>query len=229
MKKILAIIATMHLIIGLIMSTVIINDYISMLEFEKNSSEVEAKITDSIKKVRTSSKGNTTIYYENYVEYVVEDKIYNSSFTSDYQKQIDTKEIIYYFNDDPNIVKDTQTSSILFVLIVIIFPITGATILIVLLIGKIKQNNLKKNGEKIYAQITEYGVDPYVRKNGRCNTKKILCEYKDPNTGTIYEFNKGGIEDNKIIDINQLTYKEVEVFVDKKDFNKYYINHENMR
>lgn len=232
MNKLIPFLAgALFLIIGGFALKTTVDEYLFMQKFATNSTQVEALITESIKKVSSDSDGNESISYLNYVEYIIDYTTYYSTFSSSLRYNTNTSIDIYYYNEDYNIIRTSTNNSITGILFTLIFPLVGIILIIGPLFPMVRNQNLKRKGDKIHATITNYDIDYNVRVNNQYSMKILSCEYYDSKDGKTYKFSKRGIPDIEGFDTlepEKIIGRKVLVYVSKKKKSKYFVDYNNI-
>lgn len=185
--------------------------------------EISATITD----IQSESSSHNETSYKVYVEYIVDGTKYNNVlgyFSSNMYigKKID----IRYNLDDPNkIYAGEVTATILFIGGGLISFMAGIIPFVIQNSKNRKFLKLKKNGRKIFAEIECVEIDYSYSVNGQ-HPYIIKACYKDEINCEVYIFysNRIWFDAEKIIE--EFNISTIPVYIYNNDFNKYFVDHE---
>jgi len=171
------------------------------------------------------SDGDTD--YDVYIEYSVNDKKYESELNSYSSSYYEGKEIeVYYDKNNPHKVETDEANSMISILFITVggsFAIIAGIILFIQLRKSSIARNLLRNGVKIDADYVETILNTGYEVNGM-SPYKIICKWKNPNTGIGYKFKSNNIWDNPqyAIEYNKIT--KIPVYIDPENPEKYYVD-----
>ena len=185
--------------------------------------EISAIITDI--QMESSSDGETS--HKVYVEYIVDGTVYNNvlgyySAGMNIGKKIDIR---YDLNNPNKIYAGEIFLAIIFSVIGFIVIMVGIIPLIVIILKNKNNINLKQTGRKIFAEIDCVENDYSYSVNGRHPCIIKAC-YKDEINCKVYFFESNRIwfDVEKIID--EFNINTITVYISNNDFNKYFVDYE---
>ena len=118
---------------------------------------------------------------------------------------------------------DTFVFILVFGILGAVFGLIGVVFLLVCIFAGKKKKDLLLNGKKIYAEVTGGDYCYNYNVNGR-HPFKLECKYVDPGTNGIYMYSS----EVTWMDPSLYIGHTVEVFVDKKNPRRYYVNLESL-
>ena len=166
-------------------------------------------------------KGRRRTHYHAWVEYIVDDIIYNQKLdTYNSSMYIGADIEVYYDPADPSDVRtESEAFEIIFICMGGAFMVPGAVFLIIVIAKNRKIKNLKQNGEALTGTIVNITQNMAIRING-CHPFKAECEVVNPFDSERYLYSSENIN----ADISQFIGSQVTVYVDKNKKSKYYVD-----
>ena len=210
--------------------------YKSTLEFKENGKKIEATIDDiDYYHYRNSTTNKTNREYDVFISYIVNGKKYNGLLRNySPSMQVGGKVAIYYNIDNPaDYISDSDDeTAIIFMLIgggaILVAIITAIINAIISSKKKYKKQYLMQNGTRVSANIDSVDYNYSYSVNGK-HPYKIKCSYKDPYTNKLYIFESKNIWFDVQSVINSGSISEVDVYMDKNDPTKYYMDIESLK
>ena len=148
-------------------------------------------------------------------------KVVSSNFNSNNDYKINDHVIIYYKNTDKVYLHRDNPS------ILIISFISLILIILLLVLTKERKVNIAKKNKRILKskKMIEARISNIIR-NDKNNTKyyNIICKWNNPEDNREYTFNSEDLEFDPTITLNILHKNTINVYLDKNDYNKYYVD-----
>lgn len=232
---VLIITVSLFLFVGIIFATAGMHFYKADSDFKKNAKSTEATIEDIDISYSYDSDGERKKDYNVYVGFIVEGKKYEGYLNSyNSSMRVGSKIKVYYDTLNPANFKSSSDSiaAIVFIIVGLVIMIIGIVIMLVNVVISVKTKNRKaylmQNGIRISATIDNIDYNYNYSVNGM-HPYKIKCSYKDIYTNKIYIFNSKNIWfDVQSIVTSGLT-SVVDVYMDKNDPTKYYIDLDSLK
>lgn len=161
-----------------------------------------------------------------YVSYVIGRTEYESKLNGYISSFYEGKKIdIYYDKFDYHKIgnKDLDKSMIILPLIGFVFLIVGSTGFIIIIKKNSKEKHLKAKGHLIYAYYLKTEINSYYTLNDR-HPYYIVCVWDDPENGIRYTFKSKNLWDNPEPIILSKDIKQIPVYIDLKNKNKYHVD-----
>lgn len=208
------------LFFGVLMIIVSIVTFVGAKKFEASAEKTMAVITD-IDTYRTGSGDDRTTHHDVYVEYRVDRQVYNGMLDYYSSSMYVGKEIEVMYN--PNNPADIRGSSnfvwIILAFMGLIFGAVGGGIFFANITAGGKRKKLMESGDRVSGTITNVITVMNVRINNR-HPYKAEVEVIDPYTGEKYLYSSKQVID----DIHYMVGSAVDVYVDRDDKSKYYVD-----
>ena len=224
-NKSLTLINIFFSVIGIVIMSIGIIWIGYVMYFASNADEVEGLITELTRYKTYDSDGEVEYEYDIYVEYTYEGYEHEVELDIYSSNMKEGRTVTLWVNrDDPRdvIVKNTD---FLFGLIPLGIGLAFALVGIVPIIaGRVKNRktqNLKENGKRLTATIDEIIVNYNFSVNDE-HPYRIICSYKDINTGTIYRFKSANIWQDPYLVCDE--GDNIDVWVNEKDYSKYFVD-----
>lgn len=211
---IFAIIGAIFLVVGVIVGVNIFN--------YDNKIETKGIITD----ISSYRKSDDETGHEVYVSYNVAGKEYESKLNGYSSSFYIGKEIdIYYDQYDPNKigVKSLDLVFLIFPALGFIFFIIGVIGIVVNIVKKMQNEDLKNFGTLIYANYVETVPNYMYRVNGKY-PYNIICEWNNPEDGKKYIFKSKNIWLNPQNLIEQKAIKVFPIYINMENKKQYFID-----
>ncbi|MBQ6323644.1 MAG: hypothetical protein IJI22_02295 [Bacilli bacterium] len=182
-----------------------------------------------------------TVYEDGTISKIVDQEVYVKYEAGGLirQKKIDipadkvsTQQVIriYYNKKNPDKIYIDKSKSIAQNLFTVGIYIIAFGIIFFIIRSRRKeyQNNLRSSGRRISATIKEIKVNKNVTKNGK-NPHIVVCSWTNPEDNKTYTFNSPKIWENpgELISMKNIT--TLTVYVDKKNFNRYIVDINQLR
>ncbi len=214
------IIGIVFLLVGVLLVIVSIITFVGNKQFEANAETVMATITE-IDTYRTRSNGKNKTRHDVFIEYEVDGKTYNRELNYYTSSMYEGKEIEVMYNpDNPADARaDENIASIILVFMGLIFGSVGGGLFFANVFAGSKRKKLMANGDRVTGTITDIITVTNVRINGR-HPYKAECEVIDYLTGEKYLYSSKQV----INDISYMVGSTVDVYVDRDDKSKYYVD-----
>jgi len=208
------------LLVGVIMIVASIVTFVSNKQFEASAEKTMAVITE-IDRYTTGSGDDRTTHHDVYVEYRVDRQVYNCMLNTYNSSMYEGKEIEVMYNPDaPGDVRvNDYTAPIILVFMGLIFGGIGGGMFFANVAAGGKRKKLMENGDRVIGTITNVITVTNVRINGR-HPFKAEVEVIDPYTSEKYLYSSKQIMD----DIYYMVGSTVDVYVDRDDKSKYYVD-----
>lgn len=218
---VLTFVGVIMLIIGTVFFIVGTCILVSDIKFMQNAEQTDAVISDIITYRDSDGDHRHTVF----VTYTVDDVEYESSINEYSTSMKIGKHItVYYDTDNP---RDVNTGS---KLLPILFMSLGGIFIIVsggMLGSVLKKNSRRKRllteGERLTGTIKHVTVNTSIRVNGK-NPYKADVEVIDSFSGETYLYSTG----NVYLDLWQYEGQQVDVYVDRQDKSRYYVDVDGM-
>ncbi len=219
-KSVFIILGSIFFILGLVLAIVGGIRYADYNKFMETAETTQATISD-IEEDVYYRKGRRRTRHHAWVEYIVDDIIYNQKLDSYNSSMYIGADIeVYYDPADPS---DVRTGSLVPEILLFSmgggFAVLGGVFLIIVIAKKNKVKNLKLNGEQLTGTIINITQNRAVRINGR-HPFKAECQVKNPFDGETYLYSSENIN----ADISPFIGSQVTVYVDKNKKSKYYVD-----
>lgn len=195
------------------------------ISFREKAVEITAEIVD-IETRYELKNGEKKRYHDVYVDYTYNGVEYNDVSLNEYNSGMSVGERITLLcdPDNPGDIRSNTATYLtpgLMMGMGLIFALIG----IIPFINSIKKDKLQKRllteGRVLQATIESISLNTSVRVNGS-SPYVIYCAYTDENSGVIYRF-----KSNNLWSDPSYMFAEggnVQVYVDRNDFSKYYVN-----
>lgn len=219
-KAVFLMLGSIFFIIGLVFAIIGGVRYADHKSFMKTAETTWAEVTDIDEDVYYRKGRRRTSHYA-WVEYIVDDIIYNQKLdTYNSSMYIGADIEVYYDPADPsNVRTGSKAFEIVFVSMGGGFMVLGGVFLIIVIAKNKKVKYLKQNGEVLMGTIVNITQNMAVRINGR-HPFKAEVEVKNPFDSEIYLYSSENIN----ADISQFIGSQVTVYVDKTKKSKYYVD-----
>lgn len=203
---------------------------VGMMFFSNKSLTGYEKITATISNIKIEPSANDEGYdYDVYVDYTYEGQEYYDIWLNLYSSSMYVgEEIEVMVNErNPSRIKAIMESGMGIFLIVFgaVFMLIPIVVGIVIIHGMIKEkdgiNYIKKKGVQLRAVIADIVEEPHLGYDGT-KMYRVFCTYDDAERNTIYRFVSDPVGDEVTILLSPGMI--VPVFVNKKNYNEYYVD-----
>lgn len=214
------IIGIVFLLVGVIVILVSVFISISDAKFREGAESTMAVITD-IEVDRYRRNGETHTDHDVYVEYEVDGKTYETLLNYYDSSMFVGQEIeVFYHPEAPGDVRaESFFAPVFLVLFGLVFGIIGGAFVVSNARKIAKHKQLLETGERVTGTITNIDVVTTIEING-CHPYKAVVEVDDYMTGEKYLYSSEQVMD----DIYYLVGSSVDVYVDRNDKSKYYVD-----
>jgi len=210
-------VGTLFLIIGIFMSSGI------FLIDEQDRVYTNAIITH----IDTNHDSDGDTDHDVYIKYSANGKEYESQLNLYSSSYYEGKEIeVYYDKNDPSNVETDEVNNMLSIIFIAIggsFALISGIVLFIQLRNSSISKSLLKNGIRIDAEYVETILNTIYQVNGR-SPYKIICKWKNPNTGIEHKFKSSNIWDDPQYAIENNNITKIPVYIDQKNPEKYYVD-----
>lgn len=216
----LNLIGIIFLLIGVIMVIASVCTFVGAKRFEANAEKTMAVITE-IDRYTTGSGDDRTTHHDVYVEYRVDRQVYNCMLNTYTSSMYEGKEIeVMYDPANPGDVRvNDYIAPIILAFMGLVFGGVGGGMFFSNVAASVKRKKLLENGDKVTGTITNVITVTNVRINHR-HPYKAEVEVNDPFTGERYLYSSKQVMD----DIYYMVGSTVDVYVDRDDKSKYYVD-----
>lgn len=216
----LNLIGIIFLLIGVIMVIASVCTFVGAKRFEANAEKTTAVITE-IDRYTTGSGDDRTTHYDVYVEYRVDRQVYNGILNTYTSSMYEGKEIeVMYDPAKPTDVRvKDYIAPIILAIMGLVFGGVGGGMFFANVAASGKRKRLLENGDRVTGTITNVITVMNVRINNR-HPYKAEVEVNDPFTGEKYLYSSKQVLD----DIYYMVGSTVDVYVDRDDKSKYYVD-----
>lgn len=199
------------------------------MQFRRSAVEVTGEIVDIVTgyEYRNSSR-DRRISHEVYVTYTFEGETYERVRLNEYSSSMYKGKSITLLCDpkNPGRVK-TEFGAYLALFLVggigILFSCIGIIPLIIFHRKKVQKKRLLANGRVLHATVERIDINRALSVNGQ-NPYVIYCTWKDEYTDVLYRFKSENLWTDPGHVFNEGS--EIAVYVDGKDYSKYYVDAE---
>ncbi|MBQ8175451.1 MAG: DUF3592 domain-containing protein [Oscillospiraceae bacterium] len=214
------VIGVVFFLVGVLLVIVSIITFVGNKQFEANAETVMATITE-IDTYRTRSNGKTKTHHNVFIEYEIDGKTYNRELNYYTASMYEGKEIEVMYNpDNPADARANDDFAwIILVFMGLIFGTLGGGLFFTNVIAGGKRKKLMENGDRVTGTITDVITVTNVKINGR-HPYKAEIEVIDPYTSEKYLYSSKQVID----DISYMVGSTVDVYVDRDDKSKYYVD-----
>lgn len=208
------------LLVGVIMIVASVCTFVAEKKFEAKAETTTAVITE-IDTYTTGSGDDRTTHHDVYVEYRVDRQVYNGMLNTYTSSMYEGKEIeVMYDPENPgNVRVSNYIAPIILIFMGLIFGGVGGGLFFANVAASGKRKKLLENGDRVTGTITNVITVTNVRINGR-HPFKAEVEVVDPYTSEKYLYSSKQIMD----DIYYMVGSTVDVYVDRDDKSKYYVD-----
>lgn len=219
-STVFAILGSIFFILGLVLAVLGGIRYADRNKFMKKAETAWAEITDIDEHVYYR-RGRRRTNHSVWVEYVVDDIIYNKKLNNfNSSMYVGATIEVYYDPENPSDVRtDSKAAEIILLSMGGGFAVLGGIFLIIVIAKKKKINYLMQNGDVVTGTIVNITRNMAVRINGR-HPFKAEVQVKNPFDGEVYLYSSENIN----CDISQFMGSQVNVYVDKNKKSKYYVD-----
>lgn len=221
-NKVLTMIFLIFAVIGIGLMSGAILFFINGMQFRQSAVNITGEIAD----IMYSCDKDGDIDHEVFVTYTFEGKEYERVRINEYSSSMYVGKSISLLCDPDNPWNVRTESSTFFVFIIlmlmgVIFFVIGAVPAVISIMNKHKAKHLLENGRVLYATVERIDLNRSYSVNGRYPFV-VYCTWKDEYKDTLYRFKS----DNLWTDPGTVFSEgsEIEVYVDAKDFRKYYVD-----
>ena len=218
MNKILKILGSIFLVIGIMMLSAGLYFKISFEEFRKNAKETTAVITS----ISGTGDSNNVL-----VEFIVDGTRYSGSLNYyNSNMYVGKEEKIYYQIDNPNKFKSKNKKnllSVVFLIIGAVFPILGILFLVIPILKSKKQKRVLSYNYVIQASIVGCSIDTTVSINGRC-PYRLEANYISPLDGKLYSYKSDELWADVTPILTQRQITTIPVYVNPNNYAEYYMD-----
>lgn len=170
---------------------------------------------------------NEDTTHEVYIKYSADGKEYESELNMYSSSYYEGKEIeVYYDKNNPSNVETDEANNMLSIILIAIggsFALISGIVLFIQLRNSSISRKLQRNGLRIDAVYIETILNTTYEVNGM-SPYKIICKWKNPNTGIEYEFKSNNIWDNPQYAIENNNITKIPVYIDPENPEKYYVD-----
>lgn len=212
--------------IGLLISAVLV--FANGMRFRQSAVKVTGEIVDIMIGYNGYSGRHRDIEHEVFVTYTFEGETYERVLLQEYNSNMYVGKSITLFCDPKNPRKiRTETGFYLAVILLGGMGLTFSSVGIIPMLftakKKQKRKRLLANGRILHATVERVDWNTNITVNGQ-NPYVIYCSWKDEYTDVLYRFKSDNLwtDPSFIFDSGS----EINVYVDGKDFSKYYVDAE---
>jgi hypothetical protein len=190
--------------------------------FNQVSVESEATVV-SAERIRSSGSSRSNTRFNIVLHYVVNDKEYVTTVNAGYELDAGRSIKIRYHADNPNEVRIVEND--IGALFAIIFAVVGLPMLIIgvkiihtTIADRILLKRLISEGYSVMAEVTEVVEANYTVN--KATPRHIHCEYKEGHK--VHVFKSRAVFSDPYLNVTP--ENQILVWVDRKDFTKYYVD-----
>jgi hypothetical protein len=209
-------------IIGVIFIGIGIKTYMADASFKESASVTTGMISKIHKYSSTDSDGSNSTEYDVYVEFYVDDELYEGQLNyHNWWMRKGQKIRIYYDPDKPGDFRGASNmlSLIQPILIGVIFILFSGGLLFLTQRYKKMNEQLKQKGKRVLADITDVVSDAPNSSHYRIN-----CVWIDISTNTVNVFKSEYLVKDPRETLAQKNIMQLPVYIDGQDNKKYYVD-----
>ena len=211
-------------VIGLIFAVTGVIILINTKEFVNDAVQVQGKISRIDSSIGNDGETDYTVF----VTYTYNDEKYKNIRLNEYSSSMYEGKSIELYIDKENPEK-AKTKSMVYVLPIVfislggVFAVVGIILLSINIRAKKRKENLKKTGEKIYAEIQGGFVETSYTLKGK-HPYRLECVYYDNRSGQPVICTSDVVWESP----DSYIGKQVAVYVDRKDRSRYVVDTDNI-